>query len=138
MNLDFAEYLSESEHLARLKFADLFLDTFRFSDLCIFSCFPCLWDNHNFQTKIGENRCRCTHFVGRRRRTRARLRRYSAQPHTHVTRSPYAVVLSSDLEVLGGLEGLLLGGCLYTPRGQRPRWIRSVSVSYTHLRAHET
>ena len=27
------------------------------------------------------------------------------------------------MEVLGGLEGLLLGGCLYTPGGQRPRRI---------------
>ena len=27
---------------------------------------------------------------------RTRLRRYSAQPHIHVTRPPYAVVLSSD------------------------------------------
>ena len=41
------------------------------------------------------NRFRCTRFIGRFRSS-ARLRRYSAQLHTHVTRPPYAVVLSSD------------------------------------------
>ena len=61
------------------------------------------------------NRFRCTCFIGRLR-TCARLRRYSAQPHSHVTRSPYAFVLSSDCgKVSEGLRGLLLGGCPYTP-----------------------
>ena len=35
--------------------------------------------------------------------TRARLRRYLAQPHTHVLKAPYAVVLTSDF-CSGGFE----------------------------------
>ena len=36
------------------------------------------------------------------------------------------------LEVLGGLEGLLLGVCIYAPRGQRP-WRISFRISLRHL-----
>ena len=55
------------------------------------SCpFPLKWrfrSNWPFQSKRPDRRNRF--------RTSARLRRYSAQPHIHVTRPPYAVVLSS-------------------------------------------
>ena len=45
-------------------------------------------------------------FHPAQRRTRARLRRYSAQPHTHVTTAPYAVVPSSELKPLARTVGM--------------------------------